>query len=653
VPDASDNNAENKAHADASQVNPDGARRSWRERLDPRGWTYPKLHAPHWRTMKKTERIGLISVGAVLGLILVGWIGLNFALANPRIATPVLNWGLHAFGNKSANVATGRLEHPFGSRFLVRTLDWPGRVEAEDITVRFDLLGFLPGRPWAREVRVRDGEVMLDNDETNPSTIHPEDYVDRIDAQNVVIRFTRRGKPREVTILTASGAFSNASLKAEAVAGRSRLTFDGLARKGGGFGGHVTARGENLKDLAEIVGASAPDTPPFNVTGELATHMRTWDVTKLRGRIGDSDIGGEVKVDLRQKKPFLTVDLKSRELDFDDLGVVFGIPVGAGRGETTNAEQRASKAAFDRSARLIPNTRIDFARLKAVNADISFDAAAVKDAPSGITAMTLKGTLRDQVLDFGKVLVKTSTGDMDAKIRIDASRDPAHTKASGTLQKVSIQRIIKSPFIRGTLSGRFALDLTGSGFREAAGTATGEAGVWSTDSELAHIATEAAGLDLGEILLDLAKEDDGKREYLKSRCLAANLAFADGRVQLAPAVLDNKDSLITATGGADLKTEALNLKIRAAPHDVSIGKLFGDINIGGTLRHPDLKAPGPKVIVQTGIAALLSSIAGPLAALPFIEIGGGPDAPCGQLLADARDAGQSQDPRLRKKSEKS
>ena len=54
------------------------------------------------------------------------------------------------------------------------------------------------------------------------------------------------------------------------------------------------------------------------------------DHVEILGRLGD--IGGAVAIDLKPAKPFLTVDLRSQKLDFDDLGVVFGIPVGAGRG---------------------------------------------------------------------------------------------------------------------------------------------------------------------------------------------------------------------------------------------------------------------------------------------------------------------------------
>lgn len=609
---------------------------------------FQNFRLPEWRDPPKPVRIALLAVGGILAILIVAWIVLNFLLANPRTGTPMINWALGTFADKSANISTGKLTHPFSDRFDLQQLDWPGRAEAETIQLTYDLFGFLPNRPWARKLYARNGEVMLEENKDDRKTLNPQALVDAVEVENIDLKFTRRNKLRQVTIVQASGSFSSGNVSGEAVTGDNRITFDNLRREwDGGLRGAVTARGENLKDLAEIVGASAPDTPPFDVNGELRMHQRTWSVEGLAGRIGDSDIGGAVSVDLKPEKPFLTVDLKSKKLDFDDMGVVFGLPTGTGRGETTNEEQRVAKAKYDRSARLIPDTHIDFARLAAVNADISYEAPQVVDAPFSINALTIKGELRDQILDFSRFLVRTTgQGDLDAKIRVDARNDPAKTRATGTLENMPITRIVNTPFVRGSLQGRFALDMTGSGFREAFGSSTGEVGIWSNNSEVARIATEAAGLDIGEILLLLATNED--REYLKSRCLAGGLTFRNGLGQLNPAVIDNKDSLIAASGHIDLRNETLDIEVFAEPHDVSIGKVFGDIRVRGTLRDPKISALDEKVVLQAGLSALLSSITGALAALPFIELGGEPDAPCAQLLADARNPSEAKTPPAKK-----
>ena len=596
-----------------------------------------------WRSPGKPV---LIWVGSIFGVLVGAWVILNLLLANPTTGTQMVNWAIGTFGDKSAKVQTGHLEHPFSDKFVLRTLDWPDTIEARQIEIRYDLFGWLPGHVWANHIRVRDGEILLNQkEEDSDETFQPQRYVNNIDAENVAIKFTRNKQPRIVKIISAQGSFANGSLKAEAVSGDNRITFDGLQRDwGGSLKGKVTARGQNLKELADIAGASAPDTPPFDLTGTLSVQSHTWSVEELNGQVGDSDLGGLVRINLAEKKPFLTVELKSQKLDFDDMGVVFGIPVGTGKGETVNEEQKVAKAAFDRSARLIPDARIDFSRLAAVNADIDFTAGKVVDAPMGITALSLKGTLRDSVLDFERAVVSSGSGDLDAKINIDAQKDPATTKATGQLRNVSINRVIPTDMIRGTMQGRFALTFTGSGFREAAFAANGEAGLWSNNSELSKFATEGAGLDLGEILLLWATEDKDNPEYLKSRCLAANIAFKKGLAVLQPAVIDNDDSLVAASGHVDLKNEGIDIEVYARPHDVSIGTISGDIKVGGTLRNPSFEALNEETVIQAGLAGLLSSITGALGFLPFVETGGEPDAPCATLLADAKETSTRRNP---------
>ena len=592
-------------------------------------------------------RAVLISIGAVSGVLAAGWVALNFALANPTTGTQMVNWAIGTFGDKRAKVQTGHLEHPFSGTLVLRTLEWPEAIEAREIDIRYDLFGFLPGRVWANDIRIRDGEVMIAPNDGNYAgeSFQPQRYVNNLDAENVLIKFTINSQPREVTVISAKGSFANGTLQAEAVSGDNRITFDGLQRDwGGSLKGQVTAKGQNLKELAEIVGASAPDTPPFDLTGALSSHARTWAVENLTGRLGDSDLSGLVRINLAQAKPFLTVDLKSEKLDFDDLGIVFGIPVGTGKEETVNDEQTEAKAAFDRSSRLIPDSRIDFSRLAAVNADIDFTAVQVVDAPMGITSLSLKGTLRDSIINFERALVKAGSGDLDAKIHVDAQKAPAKTKATGQLHNVAINRVIPTDMIRGRMQGRFALTFTGSGFREAAATTNGELGLWSNDSELSKFATEGAGLDLGEILLLWATEDKDNPEYIKSRCLAANIAFKGGQATLQPAIIENEDSLVAASGGINLKTEAIDIEVYARPHDVSIGTLSGDIKVGGTLRAPSFEALNEETLLQAGIAGLLSTVTGALGLLPFFQTGGEPDAPCATLLADAKETSTRNNP---------
>ena len=74
------------------------------------------------------------------------------------------------------------------------------------------------------------------------------------------------------------------------------------------------------------------------------------------------------------------------------------------------------------------------------------------------------------------------------------------------------------------------------------------------------------------------------------------------------------------------------------------GTISGDIKLGGTLRHPTFEALNEETLLQAAVSALLSSITGALAVLPFVQLGGEPDAPCVTLLADAKETSTRNNP---------
>ena len=75
----------------------------------------------------------------------------------------MINWALGTFAGKDARVKVGHLEHPFSNRFMLQTLAIPGSITARELDIHYGLFGWLPGRVWAERVRVRDGDILLEN----------------------------------------------------------------------------------------------------------------------------------------------------------------------------------------------------------------------------------------------------------------------------------------------------------------------------------------------------------------------------------------------------------------------------------------------------------------------------------------------------------
>ena len=105
----------------------------------------------------------------------------------------------------------------------------------------------------------------------------------------------------------------------------------------------VTVQGPDLGKLGELLKLPLPGTPPYKLAGKV-THQeqeKRWNFVALRGTVGDSDIQGDVSLELSAERPTVVADLKSKTLDLDDLGVLVGAPPGTGPGETASSRAEA------------------------------------------------------------------------------------------------------------------------------------------------------------------------------------------------------------------------------------------------------------------------------------------------------------------------
>lgn len=580
-----------------------------------------------------------VAVGAMAALLAI--VLFLLALTQPRFGTPFANWALGVWGPEGSSVEWAWLKFPAVTTAAGEGLEMPGRLTAATVEARANPFGFLPGISWVSRLEGRDGVLLVGerDDGSDRRKKRLSDYramIDQLAVQNVEVRLTRADGERVIEVADAHGSLRSGALAIEASGAGSAMSFDGKSSNSlGAINGALRVSGDNFANLADLVGLAAPDTPPYDVLMDIDLSDGAWrfDV-RPETRIGDSDVAGPVNVTLGGETPVIEADLVSRTLDGDDLGIVFGIPIGVGENETVGTTQTRAREAYDRSDRLIPDVEIDFARLDAVDGRISYRAEAVEDTVFDVTGLELDFEIDGRVVRTPLIKLDFEQGSLDAYMTIDGSRSPAVTTAEGNLRSVAIANLALDPYLRGTAEGRFKVEATGNGFRDSASTLDGKVSIWSTDADIMALAVEGAGLDLGEALTVLGESPDD-RTYADTRCLAAVLTFEQGIGALFPAVVDTDDSVVLLRGDVNLATEALDLDVRSDAKDVSFGTLIGDVRIEGTLRNPQLQALSGETLAQVTVAALLGSLSGGLGALPFIEPGMAKDAPCAQLLGYA------------------
>ena len=174
-------------------------------------------------------------------------------------------------------------------------------------------------------------------------------------------------------------------------------------------------------------GLPLPETPPYALQGELVRDKGVWAYRDFKGRVGDSDMSGNVLIDVRGERPMLRADVESRNLDFDDLGGLVNAPPSTQPGETASEEQRKEAQELKTKPRVLPEKPYELAKFRAIDADVRFKADRV-DAPKlPLERISAHLTLKDGVAKFDPLDFDAAGGRITSRMILDATQPSIQT----------------------------------------------------------------------------------------------------------------------------------------------------------------------------------------------------------------------------------
>lgn len=391
----------------------------------------------------------------------------------------------------------------------------------------------------------------------------------------------------------------------------------------------VDVRGDDLSNLYPLIGIPIPPTPPYHLQGRL-THANTkWIFENFAGTLGTSDMRGTVAVDTGGQRLKLVGDVVSKRLDFKDLTGFIGASEGG--------DAPAVNEFNDNDGRVLPDKPVDLVKLREIDADIKFKGTRIVTPQLPIdrldAALTLdNGTLRIQPasFDIGK-------GSVKVYFTLYGGEVPVRSDIEAVVRRVDIARFVKGqPMLEktaGEFNGRVKMTSTGTSVAGILGSANGEMMLVLSEGQFSQLLVELMGLDIAESLGFLVEGD----KPVPVRCIVADFVARNGIFEPRTLLFDTTDTKVVGSGTINMQTESLDLRIKPYPKDFSPLTLRTAISVQGTFANPQAFPDPADIGVDNTLKKVLNGVLTVVTGLlPPIDTGGGEDAPCQDLINQAR-----------------
>ena len=395
--------------------------------------------------------------------------------------------------------------------------------------------------------------------------------------------------------------------------------------------------GSSLSNLYPLTGVTLPDSPPYSTDGHLIAKLHepggaVFTYENFNGKIGSSDIHGDLKYAASQPRPKLSGKLVSNQLLMADLAPLIGAD--------TNSEQKARGGASKQPAgKVLPVEEFRTERWRDMDADVEFTGKRiVQSAELPFTDLFTHVVLNNGELSLEPLRFGVAGGKLDAQIRLNGRNTPLEGRAKLTARNFKLKQLfptfepMKTSF--GELNGD--ADISGRGNSVAAllGTSNGDLKMLINDGAISRGLMEIAGLNVGNYVVGRLFGD----KEVKINCAAADFGIKTGLATTRLFVFDTENAIIYIDGTANMATEQLDLTITPESKGFRLFSLRSPLYVNGPFIKPNAGVKAIPLALRGAGMVALGIIAGPAAGLLALVAPSG-DEPnqCAPLLQQMKE----------------
>ncbi|WP_292927209.1 AsmA family protein [Nitrosomonas sp.] len=334
-------------------------------------------------------------------------------------------------------------------------------------------------------------------------------------------------------------------------------------------------KGPNPEQLSHVLGAPMPSLPLYQLKGDLSHHDDIWQIQRLHGHVGDSDLAGNITVKIVAGQPHITADLNSKKINLNDFGP-------------------------------FPQSLSALRKLQKMNANISIRSKLV-DTKVPIDNLKMHIIIKEGHLILSPLDFSVAGGNIRSRIEFDTKTQPIKSKIEIEIHHVKLGEILRRFKIAdksaGLIGGQGIFWFKGNSLAEMLASADGGLLMLMTGGRLDGLLVELAGLDIGEAIVALFDKDDNT----EINCAFVDLPTSGGIINMKTFVVDTKDTVFFGSGSIDFNSVQLDLVIDPKPKDLSLFSARAPLHIKGSLKDPTF-TPGASAILRGAVSlALLPS----------------------------------------------
>lgn len=390
--------------------------------------------------------------------------------------------------------------------------------------------------------------------------------------------------------------------------------------------------GSSLGNLYPLTGVTLPDTPPYATDGHLIAKLHepggaVFRYEAFNGKIGASDIHGNLSYVASQPRPKLSGSLLSNQLLFADLAPLIGAD--------SNTKQQARGGESKQPAdKVLPVEEFKTERWRDMDADVEFTGKRIVHSENlPFNDLYTHLVLTDGVLSLEPLRFGVAGGKLDALIKLNGRTEPLEGNAKLTARGFKLKQLfptfepMKTSF--GELNGDADITGRGNSVAKLLGSANGNLKLLINDGAISRELMELAGLNVGNYVVGKIFGD----KEVKINCAAADFDIKTGLATTRLFVFDTENAIIYIDGTANMATEQLDLTITPESKGWRLISLRSPLYVRGKFIKPDAGVKAVPLMLRGAGMVALGVIAAPAAGLlALVAPSGGEPNQCAPLL---------------------